>query len=421
MAKQPETTEEQVEAPEAEKNGQAEKPAAAKPSRNGSAKPETKSKGKTPPAKTKHQPPKAKKRTTTKTADKRVGATKRLFPKDTLEEALRVPLAIKEKNGGQPFPPTDVATACGLSVKNVDFYYLLSSSQGYGLTTGLNKSPEILLTELGHDIAYPENAEENHRKKIEAFFSVPLFKSVFDYYKGGTLPEMTYLSSRLTKLEVPQKDHQAFADLFKKNYDYLSLSTKFEEIQREPSLAGGTVSVVGQKSGTYKFNAFVIMPFTEKGQSPRPAGFFKELLKSLLTPACNACDFGVSTADISGSDLIHHTIMKNLIEADLVIADLTDHNPNVAFELGVRIALDKPVAIIRAKATEQFFDVDNVMRVFDYDPCLWKSTIEQDIPKLKDHISATAENWGKWPSYMKLLTGDQQALSQAQAALGLKK
>ncbi|MBS1824727.1 MAG: hypothetical protein JST93_05365 [Acidobacteria bacterium] len=36
-------------------------------------------------------------------------------------------------------------------------------------------------------------------------------------------------------------------------------------------------------------------------------------------------------------------IINDLIEADLVIADLTEHNPNVLFELGVRMVQDKPV------------------------------------------------------------------------------
>jgi len=86
------------------------------------------------------------------------------------------------------------------------------------------------------------------------------------------------------------------------------------------------------------------MPFSEKGKdTPRPAGFFDEVLNSLIKPACNAADFGVETARAHGSDMIHHTIIRQLVKADLVVADLTDHNPNVLFELGIRIALDKPI------------------------------------------------------------------------------
>jgi len=47
----------------------------------------------------------------------------------------------------------------------------------------------------------------------------------------------------------------------------------------------------------------------------------------------------------------------------LVIADITDHNPNVLFELGIRIAKDLPVALIKAEGTGPIFDVDNMMRV----------------------------------------------------------
>jgi hypothetical protein len=36
-------------------------------------------------------------------APDRRGRGRRLFPQNTLEEALKVPLAIKEKNGGEPF------------------------------------------------------------------------------------------------------------------------------------------------------------------------------------------------------------------------------------------------------------------------------------------------------------------------------
>ena len=49
------------------------------------------------------------------------------------------------------------------------------------------------------------------------------------------------------------------------------------------------------------------------------------------------------TARKAGSDVIHATIVNGLLDADLVVADLTEHNPNVLFELGIRMAEDKPV------------------------------------------------------------------------------
>ena len=89
--------------------------------------------------------------------------------------------------------------------------------------------------------------------------------------------------------------------------------------------------------------------------------------------------------------------------ADLVIADLTEHNPNVLFELGVRMSFDKPVAIIKAKGTGRIFDVDNMLRVFEYDPNLWRSTLDSDLPRLRDHIKGGWETRDPSQTYMKIL------------------
>jgi len=91
------------------------------------------------------------------------------------------------------------------------------------------------------------------------------------------------------------------------------------------------------------------------------------------------------------------------LDADLVIADLTENNPNVLFELGLRIAEDKPVALIRSKGTPAIFDVDNMLRVFEYDSSLWTSSVEHDLPRLSDHIKATWENRGSTRTFMKIL------------------
>ena len=41
----------------------------------------------------------------------------------------------------------------------------------------------------------------------------------------------------------------------------------------------------------------------------------------------------------NGSDIIHSTIVKAINNAEIIMADLTEHNPNVLFELGIAIAL----------------------------------------------------------------------------------
>jgi hypothetical protein len=73
------------------------------------------------------------------------------------------------------------------------------------------------------------------------------------------------------------------------------------------------------------------------------------------------------------------------------------------FELGMRIAFNKPVCLIRAKGTPAIFDIDHMLRVYDYNPCLWQSTLEINAPALSEHISETWKNKGKDRSYLSIL------------------
>lgn len=86
-----------------------------------------------------------------------------------------------------------------------------------------------------------------------------------------------------------------------------------------------------------------------------------------------------------------------------MIADLTDHNPNVLFELGFRMAQEKPVAIIKTGDTGGIFDVDNMLRVFEYSQNLWASTLKQDVPRLEGHLRATWDGRETNRSYISIL------------------
>jgi hypothetical protein len=214
---------------------------------------------------------------------------RRPFPQNTLEEALIIPQAIKEKNKGKPLEL--VAKACNnLSHTSTKFFYLAASSRDYGLTTGSRDTETISLTDLGNSIVYPESAEQQRQGKINAFFSVKLFKDVFEHYGGGTLPEKEFVSSILVKkVGLDESLHEEFCDLYQKNCKYLSLTdarSALQVVKRESQ--GADEAVVLGQPGEYSHHAFIIMLFSEKGKEARPAGFFDEVLNSLIKPACNA-------------------------------------------------------------------------------------------------------------------------------------
>lgn len=327
---------------------------------------------------------------------------RKTYPSVSLEKALQVAAKIKEKNGGNAWAPDQVAAAIGMGPKSPDFFYITAASRDYGLTTGTRDTAEIALTELGREVVYADNPDAEHTKKLQAFHNVELFKNVLAHYKGSDLPEMKYLGNTLeSKFKVPPEHHEDFSKVFRENAKFLNIkSGDAPSIGEEAK--GPTTVVVGEPKQKTNLKAFVIMPFTEKNPE-RPTGFFEEVLRSLITPAGLEAGFKVETANRQCSDVIQSTIVNDLLEADLVIADLTDHNPNVLFELGLRMAGSKPVALIKAVGTGKVFDVDNLLRVHEYRPHLWRSTVEIDVPELVKHFRAAWDNRATDVSYMKLL------------------
>jgi hypothetical protein len=328
------------------------------------------------------------------------------FPRATLEKALQIPYAIKDKNGGNPWEPEEIRKAVGAGQGN-SWYSLTAASRDYGLSSGTRESPKISLEELGREIVYAPSPEVESTLKKQAFLNIEIFKKVLEYYKGSNLPDMKYLGNVLTKeFGLEPETHDEFAKTFRENCQYLGIVSGVPSTTNgeggEPATSTPDTVTLSEGATSSALTAFVILPFVERDQK-HPAGFFAEVLRSLITPG--AKDFIVKTANRQGSDMIQSTIINDLIEADLVIADLTEHNPNVMFELGVRMAQDKPVVLMKAEGTGPLFDVDNMLRVFEYSPNLWQTTIEKDMPNLREFIKGAWENRDPNKSYMKILRG----------------
>lgn len=340
------------------------------------------------------------------------GSVKRPYPQRSLEEALTVPEAIRIQNNGNPWDTEQVAKAVGLSKASNKFFYLAGAARDYGLTIGSRDTETIDLAALGKSIFFADSDDTKEQAKRDAFFNVDIFKKVFSHYGGGNLPKLEFVKNTLQKeFQLPEEFHDEFIKLFKANCKFLGIEEGVKDekqkrrVEEESADTTTDVRVVGEPKGKFDRSAFVIMPFSEKGQEPRPEGFFDEVLNSLITPAANEAGFAVETANKDGSDIIQSTIVIQLLAADLVIADLTDHNPNVFIELGIRLANEKPVALVKAEGTDPVFDVDNMLRVFSYSPNLWATTVETDLPKLTNHIKASWDNAATARTYMQILTG----------------
>src|SRR6266540_2211957 len=100
----------------------------------------------------------------------------RPFPRRTVEQALRIPQTLRDKNGGQPWETAEIAKALNLGPKSGNFFYLTSAAKQYGLTEGTSQTSEIKLTELGRRAVYPSSADEERAALREAFLRVPSFR-----------------------------------------------------------------------------------------------------------------------------------------------------------------------------------------------------------------------------------------------------
>ena len=328
-------------------------------------------------------------------ADQHKRAPRKLkpFPSYTIEEAMKVALSIANNNAGNPWGSKQVAEAIGIGQKSSNFQYLVAASRDYGFTTGTNRSKTIELTSLGRKIAFPVDAAQEQAAFMSAFENIDLFKKVCEYYRNGRIPEKKFFCNTLQEhFELPADFHDEFIRIYESNLAFVQkksagIATPMKPVA--PQLTPVDEGEEGDEVAPATKSLFVIMPFSEK-TGVYPNGYFDEVFNSLIVPAASQAGYNAQTANQQGSDIIHKTIVSSIFNAELILADLTEHNPNVLFELGLAIAFKKKVAIIRAKGTKAIFDVDNSMRVLDYNPNLWKSTLEMDVEKLEKHITATA-------------------------------
>src|SRR5580692_5667519 len=147
------------------------------------------------------------------------------FPRATLEQALKIPTAIKELNGGNPWEPEEIRKAISAGSGN-PYFYLTAASRDYGLTVGTRDAEKISLADLGRDLVYAGNPTVEAELKMRAFLSVDVFKRVLEYYKGSNLPEMKYLGNTLQKeFQLAPETHEEFSRIFRENCKYLGITS----------------------------------------------------------------------------------------------------------------------------------------------------------------------------------------------------
>lgn len=115
------------------------------------------------------------------------------------------------------------------------------------------------------------------------------------------------------------------------------------------------VSAVEKKLKT----CFVISPIGEEGSPTRERS--NKVLKHIIRKALQPLDYKVERADeINLPGTINTQVVERVFGADLVVADLTERNPNVLYELAIRHAAKKPALHLIAHEEEIPFDINQI-------------------------------------------------------------
>lgn len=87
-------------------------------------------------------------------------------------------------------------------------------------------------------------------------------------------------------------------------------------------------------------------------------------------------------------NIIQKSIINNIYQADIVVCDVSSMNPNVMFELGLRLAFDKPTIIIIDNDTKFIFDT-GIIEHLVYDRDLNWLSIKKLQKEIQTKIIAT--------------------------------
>jgi hypothetical protein len=295
------------------------------------------------------------------------------FPKNSLEDAIKIPKAIEEKNGGNPMRAEMLAKAVGFrQPQDWRFLELLRSSNQYGLVSGSGASATVSLEKVGQDVVAPSSPTQRQQALVEAFRKVDDFKKAEDYYRGKKIPEDEYFLNTLTRDFGIQRDRvDRFAEVFRKNLAFLNQFNAPVETQsasvrpdganvQESTASGEPVDQTGQPTRVRQFldTCFVMMPF---------GSWFDRYYQEIYVPAIREAGFEPVRADeLFSTGSVVEQIWEQIEKSVVLLADLTDKNPNVFYELGLAHAATKPVVFTSGKLEDVPFDLRH-LRVIVYD------------------------------------------------------
>lgn len=143
----------------------------------------------------------------------------------------------------------------------------------------------------------------------------------------------------------------------------------------------------------------IIMPISPT--SGYPPNQWSDVLH-ILTNALSKTNFTAKlVSEELATGLIMERIVTNIYNNEMIICDVSSNNPNVLFELGMRLAFDKPVVVIKDERTVFNFDTGGIEHI-NYPVSLRYQDINNFSAELVEKLEATYEQ-SKDPNFSPFL------------------
>lgn len=144
----------------------------------------------------------------------------------------------------------------------------------------------------------------------------------------------------------------------------------------------------------------IVMPISEIDGCP--AEHWEDVLEILKEVIADAQFEANLVSDSDEIGVIQKRIVQNIYNNPIVVCDVSGKNPNVMFELGLRLAFDKPTIIIKDDKTPFSFDT-SIIEHITYPRDLRFNKMVQFKNDLSKKIKATYEKSKSDPNYSTFL------------------
>ena len=269
-----------------------------------------------------------------------------------------------------------------------------NSPTPYGIALSEGRARSGSIQTKVHFFKKPKNSAGRivfgYNPEIGEYFSVGLGGYEYAYVLDEYLPTMGWKAlSTAGNIEnvAPDSEFQIETKIYGQKVRLTVEGIRVLEHNLPRPLGGDQVGLFAWGPGPVEFKApqvvasrpeaFVIMQFGEH---------YDALFKDVIKPIAHEMGLKAYRADdVYKPGIILQDIIRGIVEAEIVIAEITPSNPNVFYELGYAHALGKTTILLAERGKELPFDISSYRCIFYNNTIRGKNDVEKHLRK---HLSS---------------------------------